>query len=545
MSNKNPGEAERRSSADLRAAVEDRLAHSPPDTTVLPIRSAEELLHMLQVHQIELEMQNENLRQAQFALEESRDRYRDLYDFAPVAYLTLNDQGMISEINLTGAGLFAVEHRKLIKRNFAQFIVADARECWRRCFQDLLNNMGSHAAEVTLRRGDGSTFWAQMECICQKEISGGASVRMVLTDITARKLADEKLQESEGKFRAIFEGTMDGIVLVDDSGMIVDFNSVFVQQSGLSPERLRQTRIWELRPVEQFKIAQARFFSVLETGQGGVADVKYRKPDGSVIDIEFRSTPIRIGNKRYLQSLVRDITLHKAREHELHNYQQLLRDMAANSSSLREAESKRIAREVHDELGQLLTALRIDISLLRIEFGERDPLLKTRIQNMLVLVDKSIQGARHVTANLRPAALDMGIVPAIAWLCDEFSERTNTACTLRVVDEPLGLDDARTVALFRIVQESLTNITRHAQATRVEITVEQSDDDIVLEIHDNGKGFDPAARAENQSFGLMGMRERAIALGGKVIIDSAPSEGTVVSVHIPIFDVCPGRRVDD
>lgn len=544
MSNKNPEEAERRSSADWRAAVEDRLAHSPPDTA-LPIRSAEELLHILQVHQIELEMQNENLRQAQLALEESRDRYRDLYDFAPVAYLTLNDQGMISEINLTGAGLFAVERQKLIKRNFAQLIVADERGYWSRGFQGLLNNMGSHAAEVTLRRDDGLTFFAQMECICQKETNGVASVRMVLTDITARKLADERLQESEGKFRAIFEGTMDGIVLIDDSGMIVDFNSVFAQQCGLSSERLMQTRIWELRPADQFKIARARFFSVLETGQGGVADVKYRKPDGSVINIEFRSTSIRIGNKRYLQGLVRDITEHKSREHELHNYQQLLRDMAANSSSSREAESKRIAREVHDELGQLLTALRMDISLLRIEFGEHAPLLKTRIQDMLVLVDKSIQGVRDVTANLRPASLDMGIVPAIAWLCDEFPVRTNTACTLRVINEPVGLDDARTVALFRIVQESLTNIARHAQAMRVEITVEQSDDNIVLEIHDDGKGFDPAARPENQSFGLMGMRERAIALGGKVIIDSAPSEGTVVSVQIPIFHVCPGRRVND
>lgn len=242
---------------------------------------------------------------------------------------------------------------------------------------------------------------------------------------------------------------------------------------------------------------------------------------------------------------MRDITEHKSKELELHNYQQLLRDMAASSASLREAESKRIAREVHDELGQLLTALRMDISLLRIEFGERDPLLKTRIQDMLALVDKSIQGVRDVSANLRPAALNMGIVPAITWLCDEFPERTKTACTLRVISEPLGLDEVRTVALFRIVQESLTNVARHAEATRVEITVDQSGDDVVLEVQDDGKGFDPAVDPENRSFGLMGMRERAIALGGKVIIDSAPSEGTVVSVRIPIFHVCPGRRADD
>ncbi|MDP1940738.1 MAG: PAS domain S-box protein [Gallionella sp.] len=544
MSNNNPAEAERRNSTNLRAAVEDRLAHSPPDTA-LPIRPAEELLHILQVHQIELEMQNENLRQTQLELEESRDRYVNLYDFAPVAYLTLNHQGLISEINLTGTRLLGFERQKLIRHRFARLIVDDDREHWNKCFQAVLNDMGSCVCEVMLRRSDDSTFWAQLDFLYQKGENGVESVRTVLTDISVRKRSEKLLHESEEKYRAIFEGTLDGIVLVDDSGMIVDFNPEFVQQSGLSPERLMQTRIWELRPADQSERAQARFFSVLETGQGGVAEVKYRKPDGGVINIEFRSALIRISNKRYMQSIVRDITEHKSRELELRNYQQLLRDMAANSSASREAESKRIAREVHDELGQLLTALRMDISLLRIEFGDRDPLLKAKIQDMLVLVDKSIQGVRDVTANLRPAALNMGIVPAIAWLCDEFPERTNTACTLRVINDPVNLDDARTVALFRIVQESLTNIARHAQATHVEITVEQNGDDIVLKIHDDGKGFDPVARPENQSFGLMGMRERAIALGGEVIIDSAPSEGTVVSVRIPIFHVCPGRRADD
>ncbi|MDO9053239.1 MAG: PAS domain S-box protein [Gallionella sp.] len=544
MSNKNPAEAERRNSTNLRAAVEDRLAHSPPDTA-LPIRPAEELLHILQVHQIELEMQNENLRQTQLELEESRDRYVNLYDFAPVAYLTLNHQGLISEINLTGTRLLGFERQKLIRHRFARLIVDDDREHWNKCFQAVLNDMGSCVCEVMLRRSDDSTFWAQLDFLYQKGENGVESVRTVLTDISVRKRSEKLLHESEEKYRAIFEGTLDGIVLVDDSGMIVDFNPEFVQQSGLSPERLMQTRIWELRPADQSERAQARFFSVLETGQGGVAEVKYRKPDGGVINIEFRSALIRISNKRYMQSIVRDITEHKSRELELRNYQQLLRDMAANSSASREAESKRIAREVHDELGQLLTALRMDISLLRIEFGDRDPLLKAKIQDMLVLVDKSIQGVRDVTANLRPAALNMGIVPAIAWLCDEFPERTNTACTLRVINDPVNLDDARTVALFRIVQESLTNIARHAQATHVEITVEQNGDDIVLKIHDDGKGFDPVARPENQSFGLMGMRERAIALGGEVIIDSAPSEGTVVSVRSRIFHVCPGRRADD
>lgn len=284
MSNKDPLETERRSAATMRAAVEDRLASGSPDA-VLAERPADEMLHLLQVHQIELEMQNENLRQAQLALEESRDRYESLYDFAPLAYLTLDEQGTIFEINLTGAGLLGVERQKLIRQRFARLIVEDDREHWNRCFRQVLIDPGSCRCELRLRRGDGSVFWAQIDFIYQKGGSGAEGARAVLSDISARKRAETLLQESEEKFHAIFEGTLDGIVLVDGSGMIVDFNPVFVQQSGLSPERLVQTRIWELRPAEQSERAKARFFSVLETGQDGVADVKYRKPDGSVIYI--------------------------------------------------------------------------------------------------------------------------------------------------------------------------------------------------------------------------------------------------------------------
>ncbi len=167
------------------------------------------------------------------------------------------------------------------------------------------------------------------------------------------------------------------------------------------------------------------------------------------------------------------------------------------------------------------------------------------IKDMLVLVDKAIQGVRDVTANLHPPALDMGIVPAITWLAEDFTSRTGVACDLQFVDDQPRLDDTRTLTLFRIVQESLTNIARYAQATHVVITIKSSREDITIEVRDDGKGFDTHAIPTKQSFGLMGMKERALAVSGKVEVASSPGAGTVVLVDIPLFQTNPGRRVND
>ncbi len=520
-------------------------AQSSPTTLPKERCTVEALLHELQVYQIELEMQNETLRQTQLELEESRDRYQNLYDFAPVAYLTLTPDAVISEINLTGACLLRMERKRLINSRFGSYIASHSSERWGNYFGAALKNNNTQRCELELLRGDGSVFIAHLDCLHMSADNAGHSVRIALTDVTERNQAEARLHESVGKFRAIFEGTLDGIVLANEVGMIVDCNREFMRQTGMTLEQLKQTRIWELRPADKIESAKEKFLEILESGSGSAVDLKFKQANGQVIHVEFRSTVNFIGDKRYLQSISRDITERKRVEAELREYQQLLRELAAQGVASREAELKHIAREVHDELGQLLTALRMDISLLRIQFGGHNPMLMGRIQDMLGLLDKAIGGVRNVTTNLRPSALNMGLVPAIAWLCDEFFDRTNTVCALRVIDNPADLSEAQTTTLFRIVQESLTNVARYAQATRVKITIRKCGEDIAIAVCDDGKGFDPASKPTNKSFGLLGMRERALALGGKFDVASEPSKGTVVSIHIPLFQSNPEGISDD
>lgn len=220
-------------------------------------------------------------------------------------------------------------------------------------------------------------------------------------------------------------------------------------------------------------------------------------------------------------------------ERELRARDAAIREFAAHVERMREEDRKYIAREIHDELGQLLAALRLEISLLKSgdNRGERVEIIR---RNVSELVDMAGQSVRNIAEHLRPATLELGIIPAIKKLAAEFRKHGNITCSLQLTEKPIDLNEDQTVTIFRIVQESLTNITRHAGASRVEIVLSQNPSELLVEVRDDGKGFDPACAAMQKSFGLLGMRERASVLGGSIDISSVPQRGTLVSLRIPV-----------
>jgi signal transduction histidine kinase len=211
-----------------------------------------------------------------------------------------------------------------------------------------------------------------------------------------------------------------------------------------------------------------------------------------------------------------------------------LRELVAFNATAIENERKHIAREVHDEPGQVLTALRMDMSLLHMQFGSLDPALPGKVEGMKALVDRAMQGVRDVAARLRPMALDLGLAAALEAQCAEFAARTAIACTFSALKDPRVMDEDRAVEIYRIVQESLTNISRYAEASQVQITLDCNGNALGLEVRDNGQGFTAVDVAQSKTFGLLGMRERALALGGQLDIVSVPGQGTVVGLTIPI-----------
>jgi signal transduction histidine kinase len=210
-----------------------------------------------------------------------------------------------------------------------------------------------------------------------------------------------------------------------------------------------------------------------------------------------------------------------------------LRELSAHHDSVREEERAHVAREIHDELGQALTALKMDLSVLGIKFGESNPEIKARAQELRDTVERTIQVVRDVATALRPAVLDFGILPAVEGLVEEFQKRSGIHCTVKFQGTETRFAEDRSIVIFRILQESLTNISRHAGAKNVQVTVGLDATHFHLEVKDDGSGFDVDAAGKRKTFGLLGIRERVIMLRGELSIRSSPGAGTEVSVSIP------------
>jgi PAS domain S-box-containing protein len=240
---------------------------------------------------------------------------------------------------------------------------------------------------------------------------------------------------------------------------------------------------------------------------------------------------------RLLRGTIMDITERKHTVEALKRSQELLRDLTAHQDRVKEAERKRIARELHDELGQTLLALRIDASMLAARTGDAHPRLNQRARDVLEQLDATVKTIRHIINNLRPAVLDLGLAAAIEWQVNEFRRRSGIACELVVDTEECVLDDQRATTLFRILQESLTNVIRHAKATHVLVELHTEGDRLVMRIADNGIGIAADARRPENSFGLVGMEERIHALHGEFQIASTPSRGTALTLYIPLAAV--------
>jgi len=263
--------------------------------------------------------------------------------------------------------------------------------------------------------------------------------------------------------------------------------------------------------------------------------------DGTLRPIECTAAPIRNEAGEAIGQVVvfRDISERREREEELNRSRDQLRLLAAHLQGVREDERTRIAREVHDQLGQILTGLRMDVAWIekRVEtFGDpasRAP-LGAKLTSMFTLLDQMVKTVRRISAELRPGVLDdLGLVPALEWQAREWQERTGIQCA--VSSELGGVQVAREpgTALFRIFQETLTNVARHAGATQVTASLRAEGGAIVLEIRDNGRGVTADEVRHSKSLGLLGMRERAKMLGGEFRIAGEPARGTTVSVRIP------------
>jgi PAS domain S-box-containing protein len=483
----------------------------------------------------ELEMQNEELQRAKLALDQERARYVDLFDSAPVGYCTLSADGLIQQVNLTVAGSLGLPRAALIGQRLTRFVLPEDQDILYLMRRQLVDANQTQRRELRMLRSDGTVFWAQL--LASWAGSMGA-LRVVLGDITARKQA-----EAASRIAAVAFESQQGMMVTDANNVILQVNQAFTRISGYSAAEV----VGKTPSMLQSGRHDAEFYRQLwrslrrsDSWQGEIWD---KRKNGEVYPKWLAISVVRAedGSVSHYIGTHHEITERKKAEvdllnlnHDLAESRQSLRELAAQNEASREGERKHIAREVHDELGQVLTALRMEMSMLGMRLGVMDPAVSGQLVIMKALLDGCIQAVRNVATNLRPAALDMGLIPAIEWLCSEFTSRGGIACSFHASEENIEVDETRAVVIFRIVQESLTNVTRYAGASQVQVSMGRNGNQLGVEVRDDGRGFDPRAAALRKSFGLLGMRERAISIGGHLDVVSAPDQGTVIGLSAPI-----------
>lgn len=346
---------------------------------------------------------------------------------------------------------------------------------------------------------------------------------------------EEALRESEERFRVIFETAQDSIFIKDSSLKYIQVNAAMERLFGLPASKLIGRTDDDLFDKEAAAYIRGMDCRVLK---GEIVEKEHTKAiKGSSFTFHIIKVPMHdsFGEVVGLCGIARDITERKQAEQELKKSREQLRNLSAHTESVREKERTLVAREIHDELGQVLTALKMDLSWLSKKLSAEQETLLKKTRSMITLVDATIQTVKRISTELRPGLLDdLGLGAAIEWQAEEFQSRTGIRCHISIDPEDIILDKDRSTAMFRIFQETLTNVTRHAQASKVRVLLREKNGVIELKVQDDGKGIAKRKLSDSKSYGIIGMRERAQFLGGKVEIRSVRGKGTTVLVTIPI-----------
>jgi PAS domain S-box-containing protein len=346
-----------------------------------------------------------------------------------------------------------------------------------------------------------------------------ASVLAIGRDVT-------EMMETQRQLTTLLDNLPDMVARFDRQGRYLYVNPAVTRVSGLPAEHFRGKTASEAG-LDRDGVLHDAVMEVIRKKQANVVEVPWKQADATRY-YEVRHLPERDerGEVGTVLGIAREVTERKRIE-------QLVRELGFRRETAREEERKYIARELHDELGQLLSALRFEVSVIRMRFGPAEPAIAERAATVLALVDSVIRLQRNLVSSLRPAVLDMGIGAALEWLVGEFSERSGIACTLDMSESQIRLDADQTTMVFRIVQESLTNVARHAQASRVRVMLTRDGAAYCVSVSDDGKGFDARRERDPKSLGLLGLQDRAQMLNGRLEVRSARGAGTTIAVTFP------------
>lgn len=359
--------------------------------------------------------------------------------------------------------------------------------------------------------------------------------RAYIEEIEGHMITFNKLEKQKIYFENLFQASPDAIVIVDGSDTIIHVNRSFEKTFGYKKDEIIGDKVSNLIVPHGLKSESKKYSKEVAKGNAVKFESFRQTKSGDIIDVSVVASPF-IWNKNQITiySIYRDISSRKRVESELKNSQDQLRQLSAKIQLAREEERTEIAHEIHDDLGHMLTALKIEVVSLINKIPNKGEKYLKEIKSITDLIDGTTDRVRTISTKLRPGVLDvLGLIPALEWQSEEFQEKTGIKCDVVTNIKDLQLDKDVSTAIFRIFQEALTNVIRHSKATKVAVRLKKDKGDFELIISDNGIGITDEKKNDPASFGLIAMRERLYPWRGELSIKSRKSKGTTLSIMIP------------
>lgn len=481
-------------------------------------------------------------KKAEEQLVANEKRFRALIENSSDGIVLLSSEGIILYISLSGEKIVGYKKEEIVGTNrLNYFHPADEKKIYNSLEDTIKNPAEVKKLELRYKLPDGSYKW--LECNYSNSLNDPYINAIIVNfrDITERKNAEKQVQQNEKQLSLIYNSSLDAMWLLQIEGKgkyrYQAVNNAYAKITGIEKDKTIGKYFGEVFPLKNLEEFNQSYSEAIESGQIKKFITCNQLPAG-IITAEIRIIPIKNEEGKVVQLLgtANDVTEQKKNQEDLLQMNDQLRELASHLQNIREEERTSMAREIHDELGQQLTVLKMDISWLNKKITVKDEITDKKLKGVLELIDGTINTVRKISAELRPSVLDdLGLAEAIEWQSRDFTKHAGIPVEFTSNVHDNNFSTPVSTVVFRILQEALTNIARHAHATKVVCTLRHLDNFLNLIISDNGIGFDASRKGERKTLGLLGMKERVTMLGGNYNIESETGKGTTILVQVPLF----------
>ena len=467
---------------------------------------------------------------SQKELVESEQKFRTLVQQASDGIIITDEDGNFKEVNESAAILMGYSKNELVNMTTNDIFFEEGGIQRPLKFNSMVKG-AVVISEHIIRRKGGKFINVE---ISAKQLSDGRYQR-IIRDITERTQVEEALRISEKKYRLLFnENPLPMWISSFNKNIFLDVNTAAFLSYGYTKEEFLQMKLSDLN-ADANPLININGDAEKNGSLQHEHIWQHKKKDGSVIKVNLINHDIIYEGKSAVLSLANDVTAKFDAEENLQRSNDALRDLASHLETIRENERSHMAREIHDELGQQLTGLKMDISWLTKKINSDDNAVKEKMKDTIKLIDKTVITVRRIATQLRPSILDdLGLIAAMEWQSEEFEKRSEITSIFNTNVTQVSVKANIATAIFRIFQESLTNVLRHSKATEVTSFFRLNDDSITLLIEDNGIGFNEAEIVHKKTLGLLGMKERIQLINGTYEINGSAGKGTSVIITVPL-----------